>query len=105
MALLNGGLLIMGITCISLLKRRARKITAHRKFWQIYIAVLMFLNFSCLLQSFFIAFYELNPKKYKEALFIVTYMSDLTGITMVVLTDGVLVSHYEIYLCVLKYHV
>lgn len=95
MALLDGGLLIMGITCISLLNRRARKITAHRKFWQAYIAVLMFLNISCLIQSFLIAFYQLNFKKYQEAYVITSCVNNITIVTMLVFTDGVLVS-YEI---------
>lgn len=52
----------------------------------------MILNISCLLQSFLIAFYQINLKEYYKAYFIVAYMNNLTAITMIILTDGVLVS-------------
>lgn len=100
MALFDGGLVVMGITCIFLLTSTACKLTAHRKFWQAYIAVLMFLNVSALLETFLQTFswaiYNSNPKKHGEMTFITLYMSALTAVLMVVFTDGVLVGRQMI---------
>lgn len=96
MALFDGGLVVMGITCISLLTNGGRKI-AHRRFWRAFVAVLIFLNISFLLESFLWTFswiiYNSSPKKAQAVSFIVLYMSDITAAMMVCLTDGVLVSH------------
>lgn len=97
-ALFDGGLIVMGITCISLLTNASRK-TPYRKFWRAYVSVLIFLNISFLLEVFLRAFswviYNSSPEKSQKASFTAYYASALTVQTMVVLTDGVLVSSSE----------
>lgn len=105
LSLFNGGILILGITCISLLTNKTHKVIGHRKLWLAYIIVLMFLNISLLLISFIWTFswviYASSAKKTLRLISVAFYMSDLMEIVMLSLTDGVLVSHEIIHL----YHI
>lgn len=95
-SLFDGGILTLGIRSIFLLTTATDKIMHHRKLWLAYIVTLMLFNISFLFVNFIWTFawaiYQKASGEATQATFVAFYMSDLMGIIMLGLTDGVLVS-------------
>lgn len=96
LALFNGGLITMGVTCISLLSPKECNSTKRRMFWRAYIVVLLILNIGFLTATFILSYrwiiYHSRPTKEENTSKALSFFADLTALLILCLTDGFLVS-------------